>query len=102
MMGRPFTVKIAPLWGCEHHLIRDSLGLSEPTTQTASRLAQQFLHSSPHCPHILQWAAPSPSKLPLLFGRIWTPSNTWFQGPTQVLNPDGTWIGLACLQGSLV
>jgi len=26
----------------------------------------------------------SPSKLPLYMGRIWTPSNTWFYGPSRV------------------
>jgi len=28
-------------------------------------------------------------------GGIWTPSNTWFPGPTQVLNPNGSSIGAA-------
>ena len=30
----------------------------------------------------------SPSKLPLPMGGSWTPSNTWFLGPTRVLNPN--------------
>jgi len=30
---------------------------------------------------------------------IWTPSNTWFPGPTQVLNPNGISIGSAVLAG---
>jgi len=35
-------------------------------------------------------------------GGIWTPSNTWFLGATEVLNPNGISIGAAVLQGSLV
>jgi len=32
-------------------------------------------------------------------GGIWTPSNTWFPGPTQVLNPNGSSIGAAVFAG---
>jgi len=52
------------------YLIHDFLGPSEPTTQTASRSIQLFLHSSPQCPHTLQWSATSPSKLPLPTGDL--------------------------------
>jgi len=46
---------------------------------------------SAKCPYTLQWDAPSPLKI----GGIWTPSNTWFLGLTQVLNPNGILIGAA-------
>jgi len=42
-----------------------------------------------------------PQTCPLAWG-IWTPSNTWFPGPTRVLNPNGISIGSAVLQSSLV
>jgi len=37
----------------------------------------------------------SPKNLPLPIWGIWTPSNMWFPGPTQVLNPNGSSIGAA-------
>ena len=39
-------------------------------------------------------AAPPSQNRPFSWG-IWTPSNTWFPGPTQVLNPNGISIGSA-------
>jgi len=60
-------------WGnLELHLLHGSLGPPKPTTQTDSPAA--FAQLSTEYPYTLQWAAPSPSKLPLLMG-IWTPSN---------------------------
>jgi len=41
----------------------------------------------------------SPSKLPLPTGRSGPPSNTWFLGPTRVLNPNGISIGSATFAG---
>jgi len=40
----------------------------------------------------------SPQNCPFSW-RIWTPSNTWFLGPTQVLNLNGISIGLAVFAG---
>jgi len=39
------------------------------------------------------------SKLPLPIGESGPPSNTWFPGPTQLLNPNGISIGSAVLAG---
>jgi len=41
----------------------------------------------------------SPKNLPLLMGGSGPPSNTWFPGPTQVLNPKGSSIGAAVFAG---
>jgi len=41
------------------------------------------------------------SKLPLFMG-IWTPSNTWFLGPTGVFNPNASRSVQPFLQGSLL
>jgi len=38
-------------------------------------------------------------KLPLPHGGTWTPSNTWFVGPTRVLNPNGILTGAAVFAG---
>jgi len=47
MLRHVLSSKIAPSrGGSESHLIDDSLDSSEPTTQTASRSVQPFLHSS--------------------------------------------------------
>jgi len=40
-----------------------------------------------------------PSKLPLPTGDLGPPSNTWYPGPTQVLNPNGILIGSAVFAG---
>jgi len=63
------------------------LWLTRVQIPSASRPVQPFLHSSPQRVPILYSGPPlpHPSKLPLLMG-IWIPSNTWFHGPTQVLN----------------
>jgi len=49
------------------------------------------------CP--LQWAAPSPLNTVPFHGVTWTLSNTWFPGPTRVLNPNGISIGSAVFAG---
>jgi len=43
-------------------------------------------------------AAPPSQNRPFSWG-IWTSSNTWFSGPTQVLNPNGISIGSAVCAG---
>jgi len=54
-------------------------------------------------PYTLQWDAsfpfPAPQKIAPSHGGIWTPSNTWFSEPTQVLNPNGILIGAAVFAG---
>ena len=39
--------------------------------------------------------APFPRSCPFPLGVLWTPSNTWFPGPTRVLKPNGISIGSA-------
>ena len=41
----------------------------------------------------------SPKNLPLPMGGSGPPSNTWFPGSTQVLNPNGSSIGAAVFAG---
>jgi len=90
------------LMGIWTHLIHHSLGQSEPTIQTASRSVQLFSHRWPQSVPILYNGTPlPPQNCPFPCG-IWTPSNSWFPGPTRVLNPNGKSIDSAVLQGSLV
>jgi len=42
---------------------------------------------------------PFPLKIAPSHGAIWTPSNTWFPGPTRVLNLNGISIGAAVFAG---
>jgi len=95
-MGR-VSLQNSPCHGdLDPYLIRDSLDPSEPTTQTASRLVQQFLHSSPQNVPILYNGRPlPPTKLPLFILQSRPPSNTWFLGLTRVLFPNGISIGSA-------
>jgi len=51
------------------------------------------------CPYTLQWDASFPLKIAPFHGGIWTSSNTWFPGPTRVLNPNDISIGSAVLAG---
>ena len=55
--------------------------------QNGISIGSAVLHSSPHSVPVLYNGPALPlSKLPLPMG-AWTPSNTWFLGPTRVLNP---------------
>jgi len=58
-----------------------------------------FAQITTQYPYTLQWDAPSPSKLPIPMGESGPPSNTWFPGPTRVLNPNGILIGSAVFAG---
>ena len=58
-----------------------------------------FTQMATEYPYTLQWDALSPSKLPM--GESGPPYNTWYRGPTQVLNPNGISIA-SFLQGWLV
>jgi len=49
------------------------------------------------CPYTLQWDAPL--KIAPFHGGSGLPSNTWFLGPTQVLNLNGISIGAAVFAG---
>jgi len=78
----------------------DSYGPSEPTTQMASLSVQPSLHRLPWSVPILYNGTPIlPQKFAPSHGGIWTPSNTWFPGPIQLLNPNGSSIGAAVFAG---
>ena len=84
----------------DFHLTHDSLGPSKPTTQTASRSFQPFLHRSPPSFPILYNGTPLSLEIaPSHSWETWTPSNTWFLGPTRVHDPNGISIGSAVFAG---
>ena len=78
----------------------DSLGPCEPSSahnpNGISISAAVFAQITAECSYTLQWDAPSssPQNCPS-HGRSGPPSNTWFPGPTRVLNPNGISIGSA-------
>jgi len=53
------------------------------------------------CRCALQWTAPSPLKIAPICGGSEPLSNTWFPGPTRVLNPNGISIGSAVCAGRI-
>jgi len=53
-----------------------------------------FAEMTAECPYTLQRDAPSPQNCPFPWG-CGPASNTWFHGPTPVLNPNGISIGSA-------
>jgi len=76
--------------------------LGPPTkswAQMASWSVQPFLHSSLQCVHILYNGLPLPLEIVPSHGGSGPPSNTWFPGPTRVLNPNGILIGSAIFSG---
>jgi len=80
------------------HLTHDICGPSKPTT--ASRSVQPFLYTWPQSvPILYNGTSLSPSKLPLPIGGSGPPSNTWFLGPTWVLNPNGISVGAVIFAG---
>jgi len=85
----------------DSHPTHDSYGPSEPTTQTASLSVQPSLHRRPWSVPILYNGMPIlPQKFaPSHGGDLDPPSNTWFPGPTQVLNPNGSSNGAAVFAG---
>jgi len=58
-----------------------------------------FAQLTVECPYTLQWAVPSPSKLPLCMVGSGPSYNTWFLGTTRVLNPNGISISSAVFAG---
>ena len=84
-----------PMGYLDPHLTYGSQGPPESSTQTASRSVKPSLHRRPQSIPILYNGTPlAPQNCPS-HGGIWTPSNTWFPGPTRVLNPNGISIGSA-------
>jgi len=58
-----------------------------------------FAQMTEECPYTLQWDDPSLLKIALSHGGSGPPSNTWFPGPTRVLNLNGISIGSAVFAG---
>jgi len=85
-------------WGSGTHLIHASFGSLEPTTQTvfpSIGCAVYFLHRWSQSVPILYNGTPlRPQNCPFSWG-MWTPSNTWFLGPTRILDPNGILIASA-------
>jgi len=70
------------------------LGSTQLSIPNGISIGQPFMHSSLQMVPILCNESPSP-KIALSMGRSEPPSNTWFPGPTRVLNPNGISISLA-------
>jgi len=81
------------------HLIYGSMGPSESSTQTVSWSFQPFLHRRPHSVPILYNGTPLPLVIAPSHGASGPQSNTWFRGPTLVLNPNGISISSAVFAG---
>jgi len=97
-MGRPFPPKLPLPVGSETPSNMRFLGpIRVQNPNGISTGSSVFAQMTAECPYTLQRQAPFPSKLSLTTepGGIWTPSNTWFPGPTRFLNPNGISIGSA-------
>ena len=96
--GRPFPRKLPLLMG-DLDLIWFVIPWTHPSQQSNGiSIALAFLvQMTTECPSTLQWDVPNsppPQNCPLPWG-IWTPCNTWFPGPTQVLHINGISIASA-------
>jgi len=58
-----------------------------------------FAQTTAECPYTLQWFACFPLKIAPSHVGISTSCNTWFIGPTRVLNPNGNLIVSAVFTG---
>ena len=83
-----------PMGYLDPHLTYGSQGPPESSTQTASRSVKPSLHRRPQNVPIL-YNGTSPMEIAPSFGGSRPPSNTWFPGPTRVLNPNSISIGSA-------
>jgi len=87
--GHPYPPELAlPMGDLDSHLTHDGLGPCEPRTQTAPRLLKPYLHRWPQSTrqYILQWFACQNCLFPWRdLNSMWGP-DTWFIGPTWVLN----------------
>ena len=82
-------------------LVLPSHPLPKSTIQTANQSVRPSLHNSRQNVPIrllIQWALLFPKVAPS-DGGMWTPSNTWFLGPTRVLNPNGISVDSAIFAG---
>jgi len=80
------------------YLIHASLSPTESKSQTASRSVQPFFTA--HGRESLYFTMPLlPLKIAPSHGESVPLSNTWFLGPTEVHNPNGTSIGSAVFAG---
>ena len=76
--------------------------MAHPSPQSKrhlGRFSRFFSQMAAECPYTLQWDAPSPLKIAPFRVGIWTPSNTWFPGPTRVHNRNSISIGSAVFAG---
>jgi len=100
-MGAPFPLKITSCYGGIWTSSNDDfLGPTEFKSQTTSRSVQHFCTDDRRV-FLLQCAAhsPPPSKFAIPNGGCGSLSNTWFLGPTRVLNPSGISIASAVFAG---
>jgi len=101
--GRHFPSKLPfPMGDLEPHLTHDSLGPSEPTTQTTFWSVQPFCTDDRRVSHTLQWVAHSPSKLPLPMGDLDPHLTRGFLGPPESSTQTESWSVQPFLQSSLV
>jgi len=95
----PWQRPSAPL---DAYVTHDSLGPSEPQPKRHLDRFSRFCTDYRRVSLCVTMGANFPQKLLLSMGGSGPPSNTWFSGPTRVLNPNDISIGSAILQGSLI
>jgi len=97
------STRIAPPWGIWTPFNAWCLGPMRAHISNCTSIGSAvFAQMTAECPYTLQWFTRFPFKIAPSHGGIRTPCNTWFLGPTRVLNPNGNSIASAVLQGLLV
>ena len=95
--GRPFSPKLPLPMGIWTHLTHDFWAHPSPKHKRRLDRFSRLCTNNHRVSHILYNRTHlSLSKLP---PGIWTASNTWFAGPTRVLNPNGISISSAVFAG---
>jgi len=103
-MGVPINQNFPFPWGSGPHLSNPwCLGPMRARNPNVTSIGSAvFAQMTAECPYTLQWFTRFPFKIAPFRWGIWTPCNTWFFGPTWVLNPNGKSIVSSVLHGSLV
>jgi len=101
--GRPFPpLKLSlPTGDLDLHLMVSSAHQNPQPTRHLHRFSR-FCTTHLRVSLYFTMDHPFPSQIAPSHEGIWTSSNTWILGPTQVVNPNGISIGLAVFAGSLL
>jgi len=101
--GRPYPLELPLQMGIWTPRNTQCLGPMRAHNPNGTSIGSaMFAQMTAECPYTLQWFACFLLKIAPSHVGIWTSCNTWFIGPTRVMNPNGNLIVQPFFQDSLV